>query len=130
MPKGKSCFKSPNANGREFGELKTFENLSNQGKSILGKFKSDYEKKYKEQEQMEQQIYNYKKSKPPVEYNKWKYNNSNGNYFEKFIADKIHSFEVPIKEKHPDKKPFKRPSDYGDYFSKIDLSIEFDKFKS
>lgn len=76
----------------------------------------------------DEEIYKYKHSKPPVDYNKWKYIHRVGDYFHQFPADKIHSYTIPIKERFTDKKPFLRPSEYGDYFNKIDLSSEYDKF--
>jgi hypothetical protein len=102
--------------------------LSESGEKMIKKFIDENNKKEQDLKHQEEAYYKYKHSKPPVEYNSWKYTNTVGKEFSVIPADKIHSYKKELKDTRV-KKPFYRPSEYGDYFSKIDLSSEFDKFK-
>lgn len=125
LPKGKPYYGTQKLTGGEFGEKQV--PLSESGEKILQKFIKENNMKQNRLKNIEEEIYKYKHSKPAVDLNPWKYSNTNGKEFSIPKADKIHSFNKPLKDTRI-KKPFYRPSDYGDYFNKIDLSCEYEKF--
>lgn len=151
VPKGKNSYRVHKLVGEDFTNSTLLKNLSNKnngkndsnnskqgttglsalsvsGEKVLKKFIEENNKRDQQLKQQEEAYYKYKHSKPAIEYNPWKYTNSVGKEFSVAPGDKIHSFKKELKDTRV-KKPFYRPSDYGDYFSKIDLSSEFDKFK-
>lgn len=116
-----------NANGREFGEK--LVQLSDVGRNIIDKFVLDNQNREKSAKRWEDEIDKYKHSKPPVICNPWKYTHQIGDYFSSPKADKVHMFSKPLKEKLANPRPFLRTKVEGDYFNKIDLSCEYDKYK-
>jgi hypothetical protein len=78
----------------------------------------DNEDKIKISKEKEEEIYKYKHSKPPVELNPWKFTNHPLKEFSTIPADKVHSFKNNPKPKFLIEEPFRRPSNYGDYFEK------------
>lgn len=94
-------------------------NLGKNGKRIISKFMNDNEDKEKIIKEKEDFIYKYIHSKPPLEYNTWKFSNHIIKEFSRCPADKVHSFAAEIKPKPSYlAKPFRRPKEYGDYFDK------------
>ena len=128
LPKGEKHFIYSNSYGKEFKDLKEGEGLAKSDEKIVKSLISDYKSSVSKGVKFDEEVYKYKHSKPKVEYNDWKYINRVGDYFHQYQADKIHSFKQQVKKGMSDKKPFLRPSEYGDYFNKIDLSMEYDKF--
>lgn len=128
LEKDQKPFYYINSNGKEFGNI-NLDHLTDDGKSMVKKFIKEYDNHLERSRQLDEQIYKYKHSKPTVDYNKWKYNKPYGNYFSSAPADKVHSFKKEIKRKYGEVPTFIPNKFYGDYFNKIDLSIEFDKFK-
>lgn len=116
-----------NANGRQFGERQV--PLSDVGQKIIDKFLAENVIRETSAKKWEEEIDKYKHSKPAVICNPWKYTHQIGDYFSTPTADKIHMFSKPLKDKFANAKPFLRTKVDGDYFGKIDLSCEFDKYK-
>jgi len=94
-------------------------NLDKNGKRIIGKYIKDNEKREKILKEKDDYIFKYLHSKPPVEYNTWKYSNHIIKEFSRPPVDKVHSFAADIKPtpKYMT-KPFRRPKENGDYFDK------------
>lgn len=132
LSNGKSSFKYTNAYGKEFEKSFNKEEQKNSltelGKTIINKFINNNNSKIAESIKIDDQIYQYKHSKPPVELNTWKTIHQIGDYFSTPKADEVHSFKISLKEKFKNQNPFKRPKIYGEYFNKIDLTQEFEKY--
>lgn len=117
LPKGKD-FTYTKSHGSEFGEAKNLNKLSEVGKKIVTKFIKDNEDKLIKSKQKEEEIYKYKHSKHPIQYNPWKFTNHSLKEFSTIPADRIHSFKKYPKPKYMVEEPFRRPSEYGDYFER------------
>lgn len=128
MKKDQKPFFYINSNGREFGNI-NLDQLTEDGKEMMNRFIKDYMSNVERSKQLDEEIYKYKHSKPPIDFNKWKYNKVYGNYFSNPPGDKVHSFKKEVKRKYGEVPTFFPNKFYGDYFNKIDLSSEFDKFK-
>lgn len=83
---------------------------------------------YASNKKLEEEVYNYKHSKPPIELNNWKYSKEIGDYFSTPKIDKVYAFKIPLKSEFKNKKPFLVTKQHGDYFNKIDLSSEYNKY--
>ena len=87
------------------------------GKRIILKFIKDNEEKDKIIEEKKDFINKYFNSKPPGNYNPWKFSNHIIKEFCKTPVDKVYSFSHMMEPK-PNymTKPFRRPKVNGDYF--------------
>ncbi len=117
MPQ-KRNFSYTNSVGKEFGCQRDLNHLSDVGRSIVSKFINENEIRERKLKEKEEEIEDYKYSKPPVNYNKWKFSNHIVEEFSKVPADEIHSFKKHPKPKYLIKEPFRKPKDFGDYFDK------------
>ena len=105
-------------NGRS-SLTEAINNLSPSGKKLLKVFINEYDKGEKKKRDDEQKLYIYKHSKPPIQYNSWKFSNHIIEEFSRPKADEIHGFREKIKTKYPyNAEPFRRPKEVGDYFDK------------
>ena len=95
---------------------------------LIDRFIKQNKDKYKNMKNFEEEVYKYRHSKPPVELNDWKFNKVYGDYFSSPKVDKVYSYKQPLKETFKNKMPFLRTKVNGDYFNKIDLSSEYDKY--
>lgn len=91
--------------------------LSNLGMTIIDKFIDDNEKKERILRSKEQQLWEYRHSKPKVEYNPWKFSNHIKGEFSKRPVDIAYSFRVEKKKKYFLEEPFRIPKKEGDYFN-------------
>lgn len=95
------------------------DNLSPSGKKLIDEFIIEHKNKEDKLKNEEEKLYIYKHSKPPVEYNKWKFSNHVIEEFSKPHIDKEYVFNKPVKPKYQyTVDPFRRPKDQGDYFDK------------
>jgi hypothetical protein len=92
--------------------------MSELGRNIISKFIKENEKKQTILKQKEDEIENYRHSKPSVQYNPWKSSNHVITEFSKFPGDKIHSFKEEKKDDNYLQGPFKIPKKTGDFFEK------------
>lgn len=104
---------------RKVGKEEATKSLTKTGQEVVGKFIAENDKKEEILRQNEENLYKYYHSKPPLVLNKWKYANHVIEEFSTPPADLVHAFkkEVPKKPSYMT-DPFRRPSDYGDYFDK------------
>ena len=94
--------------------------LGKDGKKIISKYIKDNDEKEKKIKEKEDYIYKYFHSKPPVEYNSWKFSNHIIKEFCKTPVDNVHSFAHPMEPKPKYMvKPFRRPKENGDYFEQL-----------
>ena len=94
--------------------------LGKEGKRIISKYIKDNDEKEKKIKEKEDFIYKYFHSKPPVEYNPWKFSNHIIKEFCQTPVDNVHSFSHPLEPKPKYMvKPFRRPKDNGDYFEQL-----------
>ena len=113
---GQNINRYPNIKSTLFDSI---ANLDKNGKRILGKYIKDNEKREKKLKEKDDYIFKYLHSKPPVEYNTWKYSNHIIKEFSRPPIDKVHSFAADIKPQPKYMtKPFRRPKENGDYFDK------------
>ena len=92
-------------------------NLDKDGKKIISNNIKDNEEKEKKLKEKDNFIFKYLHSKPPVEYNPWKFSNHIIKHFSIAPVDNVYSFSNEFKPKPKNMlKPFRRPKDYGDYF--------------
>ena len=94
--------------------------LGKEGKKIISKNIKDNDQKEKMTKEKEDFIYKYFHSKPPVEYNPWKFSNHIIKEFCKTPVDNVHSFSHKMEPKPKYMvKPFRRPKENGDYFEQL-----------
>jgi len=86
--------------------------------NIINNFINDNKKKEELIKQKEQDIENYKKSRPSPVLNKWKFNDFYSKEFEKLKVDDAYYFKQDPKPNYFIKQPFKIPKKDGDYFEK------------
>lgn len=111
-----------NTIGAEFGDNKG--NLSNYGRTIISKFiqqnrvrKKFYQQVIEEQKVLENQLVEkYRRSKPPIEVNPWKFSLHRKGYFEEPTFDRLHSFKEELPREFLIKEKFKVPKKDGGYF--------------
>lgn len=125
---GKDSFKLPNIYGKEFGDSDYNKSLSPQGVKLISRFINENKARELSSKRLEEAIYKYKHSKPEIDYNPWKITKQIGNYFSSPAADQVHSYKISPKVKFANPHPFKRTKIDGDYFNKIDLTCEFEKY--
>ena len=113
-------FKYTKAIGNEFGDNKSV--LSDLGNKIINTFVKDNKNREELMLNQENEIEKIRKSKPNPIMNPWKYSNHTIGEFSICPIDKVHSYEKEKKAKNLIDKPFRIPSNYGDYFEK-DLKI-------
>ena len=95
------------------------DNLSPSGKKLINEFITEHNKYEDKVKDDEEQLYIYKHSKPPVNWNKWKFSNHVIEEFSKPKVDEVYAFKEPVKMKYQyTVDPFRRPKDQGDYFDK------------
>ena len=95
------------------------QNLAPSGKKLIKVFMNEYEKKEKKLKDDEEKLYIYKHSKPPIQFNSWKFSNHVIEEFSRPKVDEIHGFREKIKTKNKfTVDPFRRPKEKGDYFDK------------
>ena len=82
-------------------------------------FINENDKREKKIRDDEEKLYLYKHSKPPIQYNSWKFSNHVIEEFSKSKVDDVHGFREKNKTKYQyTTDPFRRPKDIGDYFDK------------
>ena len=95
------------------------KNLAPSGKKLIKVFINENDKREKKLKDEEEKLYNYKHSKPPIQFNSWKFSNHVIEEFSRPKADEVHGFREKIKTKYKfSVDPFRRPKDQGDYFDK------------
>ena len=106
--------------GTEFDEhlkqTKSLANLSVAGQKIIDKFVKDNTKNEEKMREREKEIWEYKHSKPEIQYNPWKPSNHIITEFSVPPGDKIHSFRVEPKRKFLIQEPYLVNKRDGDYF--------------
>ena len=109
--------------GREFDELvkdnKSLSKLSSLGQKMINRFKREHMRKIKRKKKKtkEEELLEYRHSKPPLCLNPWKPANHVITEFSILPADKVHSFIVEKKNKNfLVQEPFRIPKKDGDYF--------------
>ena len=90
--------------GREFDELvkdnKSLSKLSSLGQKMINKFKRENSMREKIMKTKEEELLEYRHSKPPLCLNPWKPANHVITEFSILPADKVHSFIVEKKNKN------------------------------
>jgi hypothetical protein len=95
------------------------QKLSPSGKKLIKIFINENDKIEKKKRDDEEKLYIYKHSKPPIQYNSWKFSNHIIEEFSRPKADEIYGFREKIKTKYQyNAEPFRRPKEKGDYFDK------------
>ena len=95
------------------------QKLSPSGKKLIKIFINENDKIKKKKRDDEEKLYIYKHSKPPIQYNSWKFSNHIIEEFSRPKADEIYGFREKIKTKYQyNAEPFRRPKEKGDYFDK------------
>lgn len=107
--------------GREFDELvkdnKSLSKLSSLGQKMINKFKRENSMREKIMKTKEEELWEYRHSKPLLFLNPWKPANHVITEFSILPADKVHSFIVENKNKNfLVQEPFRIPKKDGDYF--------------
>ena len=107
--------------GREFDELvkdnKSLSKLSSLGQKMINKFKRENSMREKIMKTKEEELWEYRHSKPPLCLNPWKPANHVITEFSILPADKVHSFIVEKKNNNfLVQEPFRIPKKDGDYF--------------
>ena len=112
---GHNIDKYPNIKNTLYSSI---ANLDKDGKRIISNNIKDNEKREKIFEEKDYDVYKYLHSRPPVEYNPWKFSNHIIKEFNKIPIDNVHFFTNEFKPKPKNMAiPFRRPKIYGDYFS-------------
>ena len=95
------------------------KNLAPSGKKLIKVFINENDKREQKSKNDEEKLYIYKHSKPPIQYNSWKFSNHVIEEFSRPKADEVHGFREKIKTKYQyTAHPFRRPKEEGDYFDK------------
>ena len=95
------------------------QKLSPSGKKLIKIFINENDKIEKKKRDDEEKLYIYKHSKPPIQYNSWKFSNHIIEEFSRPKADEIYGFRKKIKTKYQyNAEPFRRRKEKGDYFDK------------
>ena len=107
--------------GREFDELvkdnKNLSKLSSFGQKKINRFKRENSMREKIMKTKEEELLEYRHSKPSLCLNPWKPANHVITEFSILPADKVHSFRVETKKKDfLVQEPFRIPKKDGDYF--------------
>ena len=106
--------------GREFDELvkenKDLSKLSTYGDKLIKKFIKENNNREKTLRKKEEELWEYRHSKPPLNINPWKPANHVITEFSVPPGDKIHSFRVEKKKPFLIQEPFRIPKKDGDYF--------------
>ena len=107
--------------GREFDELvkdnKSLSKVSSLGQKMINRFKRENSMREKIMKTKEEELWEYRHSKPPLCLNPWKPANHVITEFSILPADKVHSFIVENKNKNfLVQEPFRIPKKDGDYF--------------
>ena len=106
--------------GREFDELrkenKNLSKLSAYGDKLIQKFIKENAHRERTLRKKEDELWEYRHSKPPLSINPWKPANHVITEFSVPPGDKIHSFRVEKKKPYLIKEPFRIPKKDGDYF--------------
>jgi hypothetical protein len=92
--------------------------MSELGRNIISKFIKENENKETRLKQKEDEIENYRHSKPTIQYNTWKNSYNIISEFSKFPGDKVHSFRHEKKDNNYIQGPLKIPKKIGDFFEK------------
>ena len=92
------------------------KDLTYNGKKMMRTFIEQYNKN---KEKNRDELFKYKKSKPPLKLNPWKFSNHVIEEFSRPKIDEVYTPKDKIKPKYQyTVDPFRRPGDYGDYFDK------------
>ena len=107
--------------GREFDELvkdnKNLSKLSSFGQKKINRFKRENSMREKIMKTKEEELLEYRHSKPPLCLNPWKPANHVITEFSILPADKVHSFRVETKKTDfLVQEPVRIPKKDGDYF--------------
>ena len=95
------------------------QNLAPSGKKLMKVFINENDKREQKMKDDEEKLYIYKHSKPPIQFNSWKFSNHVIEEFNRPKADEIHGFREKEKTKYKfTVDPFRRPKEKGDYFDK------------
>ena len=95
------------------------QNLAPSGKKLMKVFINENDKREQKMKDDEEKLYIYKHSKPPIQFNSWKFSNHVIEEFSRPKADEIHGFRQKEKTKYKfTVDPFRRPKEKGDYFDK------------
>jgi hypothetical protein len=105
------------SHGREFGTVGN-EKLGTLGRNIIEKFITENKTMEKLLTQKEEDLYNFKRTKPELTLNSWKFNNHYSKELGKFKIDDVYFFKKEPKPNYLIKTPFKIPKKDGDYFEK------------